>query len=376
MALDRFKIRGGRKHFPAAPSREFSTVGRSNPPHRPHDSAVQGQDDPRVAYKFLADARGCLSREYSVTFEQVDGKEPPPYRNISFPRRRRLNTPGFGSASRPELDLSYTRFTSPPRMVFLRDRSLKFLSRYWKQNYNLANSSRKIVVIWAEGLAAYELCHLAVWLRPGPELHLNAINAAVQGAFIENCRPRPAAGRPRWHPSSRWPVVFRVHPARLAVPRPTRLLHGERPCRLQSKLAFPANGRTFPLSMQPSHGPHRRFGLGTARKKRLRRTLEIRVKNVVPGLLDQPKLSTRNRCRRCGPPPIRSRIFADIPAREKRSSALVAQLNEYLTAMVEAFFALAARSTIHRRRRHCGLGNTGATASGPTRPCGAGGPLR
>ena len=89
------------------------------------------------------------------------------------------------------LDEQFFRYTAPPRQGFP-PRSLFeiFVPDYWTQNYQSGDFFRgKIVVIGAEGNWQHDEHSTPLGVMPGPEIHLNAMNAAVQGAFIRELSP-------------------------------------------------------------------------------------------------------------------------------------------------------------------------------------------
>ena len=85
------------------------------------------------------------------------------------------------------------RFAAPPREGFAPDRSSKSSCDYWKQNYQSGEFFRgKIVVIGAEGNWQHDEHPTPLGVMPGPEIQLNAMNAALHDSFIRELSP--AAG--------------------------------------------------------------------------------------------------------------------------------------------------------------------------------------
>jgi adenylate cyclase len=350
-ALDRYKNRvviGS--NFLRSPSRESSTAGSIYT--RPADSLIpqkEGQDD-RVAYtNFWPDEDEIVRRaQYFVTFEQVDGKPPRPdsERFLSLAAAG-LSKAGLAATVPAGLEEHLFRFAAPPRLGFP-PRSIFeiFVPAYWKQNYRSGEFFRgKIVVVGAEGNWQHDELSTPFGLMPGPEIHLNSMNAALEGAFLHELTPGLAA-------------MLTALAGLIAI---TLSLVIRAPwLRLIAVVAFNAAGLALALFIfnrasvyLPLVAPLSELNftvlLGLisdltwerVEKNRVRRTLEKYVsKNVVRELLDQPKLFAQSLGGVIKPATI---LFSDIRGYSSVTArsdpqALVMQLNEYLTAMVECVF--------------------------------------
>jgi adenylate cyclase len=239
------------------------------------------------------------------------------------------------------------RFVAPPREGFA-PRSIFeiFVPDYWKRNYQSGEFFRgKIVVIGAEGNWQHDDHPTPLGLMPGPEIHLNAMNAAIHGAFIREFSP---AAR----------LALAIFAGLLAVALSLcirspwlRIITLAAIDGLSLWLALVVYNRAslFVPLVAPFAGLNITVLLGLIsdltreriEKNRVRRTLERYVsKNVVRQLLDQPKLYAQSLGGVLKPATI---LFSDIRGysvvtARSDPQALVAQLNEYLTAMVECVF--------------------------------------
>ena len=351
LALDRYNDRvviGS--NFLSAPSRESSTTGTIYT--RPAHTLVpqtEGTDD-RVAFtNFWPDEDEVVRRaRYSMTFEEAEGKKgrPGSERFLSLSAAA-LRKGGFADAVPSDSDGRLFRFAAGPREGF-GPRSIFeiFVPDYWKHNYQSGEFFRgKIVVIGAEGNWQHDEHPTPLGTMPGPEIHLNAMNAALHGAFIRELSPAAKlaltaiAGllgvavslylRSPWlrlltlaaiDGLGLWLALLAFNQASLFVPMVAPL----------AALNFTALlGLIADLTWE------------RIEKNRVRRTLEKYVsKNVVRELLDQPRLYAQSLGGVLKPATI---LFSDIRgysfvAARSDPQALVAQLNEYLTAMVECVF--------------------------------------
>jgi adenylate cyclase len=337
-------------NFLSAPSRESSTAGTIYT--RPADSLVPQSDAPddRVAFtNFWPDNDEVVRRaRYSMTFEEADGnvRRPGSEPFLSLSAAALLKA-GFPEAARPEPNGRLLRFAAPPRAGFP-PRSLFeiFVPDYWKQNYQSGGFFRgKIVVIGAEGNWQHDEHPTPLGVMPGPEIHLNAMNAALHGAFIRELSP---AAR----------LTFVMFGALLAVALSLSIRSPW--LRIATLAAIDGFGLWLALVVYnraslfiPLIAPFAGlnftvlsgliFDLTWERieKNRVRRTLEKYVsRNVVRQLLDQPNLYAQSLGGVLKPATI---LFSDIRGysfvtARSDPQALVAQLNEYLTAMVGCVF--------------------------------------
>jgi adenylate cyclase len=177
-------------NFVSAASRDFTTLSATH--SRPPDSLVLQTTplDPRVAYtNFWPDEDDVVRHaQFRTTFEQVQGVMPGSHAEqyLSLGARGLVKA-GFADRVPSGFDAKIFRYTAPPRAGF-RPYSLFeiFVPEYWKRNYKSGEFFRdKIIVVGAEGNWAQDEHATPFGSMPGPELHLNAINAALHGEFIE-----------------------------------------------------------------------------------------------------------------------------------------------------------------------------------------------
>lgn len=319
---------------------------------RPPDSLIPqtAPMDDRVAYtNFWLDEDDVVRHaRYRVTFEQVQGIPPHPASEhfLSLTARGLLKA-GYADRVPAGTEAHTFRYTAPPREGF-RPHSLFeiFVPEYWDRNYQAGEFFRdKIVLIGAEGNWQHDEHPTPLGSMPGPELHLNAMNAAIHGAFIREASPRIrtlvtigaallAIGlsvclRSPWvrlialvaiDCLDVWLTVLAFDRLSLYVPCLPFLLQ--------------LNG-TVLLGLVCD------FTLERCEKTRVRRALEKYVSsNVVRELLDNPKQFQQSLGGVVKPVTI---LFSDIRGYSSVSArtdpqALVGQLNEYLSAMVECVF--------------------------------------
>ena len=351
LALDRFKDRvviGS--NFVSASSRGFSTSGASHT--RPPESLVPqtAPMDDRVAYtNFWPDEDDAVRRaQYRVTFEEVQGiNARPDSEEFLSIAARGLTKAGYGSVIPSGVRSHLFRFTAPPRQGFAPHSIFEiFVPDYWRQNYRSGEFFRgKIVLIGAEGNWQHDEHPTPFGAMPGPEIHLNAMNAALHGAFIRELSPVAGFGLTALASliAIGLSLLLRSPWLRLAA-----LFLVD--CALASLALFAFNRASvflpmiapfLALNLTVLAGLIADLAWERVEKNRLRRTLEKYVsKNVVRELLDQPKLYAQSLGGVVRPATI---LFSDIRGYSSVSAksdpqALVAQLNEYLTAMVECVF--------------------------------------
>lgn len=253
---------------------------------------------------------------------------------------------GFPVPSADDRHPRHMRFAGPPRTFPPLPLYEIFVPRYWRANYASGRFFEgKIVVVGAYGNWQQDEHATAFGIMPGPEIHLNAINGILTRDFINDL---PA-----------WPRRSLVYAAAglallLAVwiGRPfARLtaLGGLAVCWVMLAFWLFNEGGLLVPTLAPV-GMLLFGGFTTVvgdfvverqERARVRRTLERYVsKNVVSELLDHPEsfhsaLGGANRKVTILFTDIRN--FTAFSARTS-SQQLVAQLNEYFTAMVECVF--------------------------------------
>lgn len=351
LALEKYKdhvVIGS--NFLSAPSRGSSTNGTILT--RPTDSLVLQTDasDDRVGFtNFWPDDDEVVRRaRYSLAFEEADGELPRENseRFLSLSAAALIKA-GFPNSLPSDSRGRLLRFAASPREGFAPRSILEiFVPRYWQHNYQAGEFFRgKIVVIGAEGNWQHDEHPTPLGVMPGPEIHLNAMNAALQGAFIRELSPAAALGvtalagllaivlslslRSPW---LRILTLTAVDGLGLWV----ALLVFNR-----ASLFLPMVAPLAELNLTVLLGLISDLTRERLEKNRVRRTLEKYVsKNVVRELLDQPKLYAQSLGGVVKPATI---LFSDIRGysavtAKSDPQALVTQLNEYLTAMVECVF--------------------------------------
>ena len=260
---------------------------------------------------------------------------------------RAVERANLGHLILPDREPHRLRFCGPsgtfaPRSIFM-----IFAPRYWRQNFGSGEFFRdKIVVIGAHGNWQQDEHLTPLGMMPGPELHLNAINSLLHPDFIRELSPLANAA-----------IVIAFALVPLLLHRYLRKPYARFIALLFTEVAW--LGAVFWLYdsaslFLPSFAPLIAFNLNgisglfldivleRREKKQLRRTLERYVsRNVVKELLDAPDQFMRATVGEMRPVTV---LFSDIRnftrfANRLDSQALVAQLNEYFSAMVECVFA-------------------------------------
>ena len=239
------------------------------------------------------------------------------------------------------------RFTAPPREGFP-PRSIFeiFVPDYWNHNYGSGEFFRgKIVVVGGEGNWQHDEHATPLGSMPGPEIHLNAINAALHGEFIREVSPALAAALIALAGAIAIALTLSVRSpwARLVALAIIDGLAAWVALLLfnHASIYVPLVAPMIELNLTVLLGLISDLGWERIEKNRVRRTLEKYVsKNVVRELLDQPKAYAQSLGGVVRPVSI---LFSDIRGYSVVSArtdpqALVGQLNEYLTAMVECVF--------------------------------------
>jgi adenylate cyclase len=306
--------------------------------------------DERVGYtNFWPDEDNVVRRaQYRATFEFVrdapatSGSE----RFLSLAARV-LTKAGFAADVPADLNAHLFRFTGAPGSGFpARSVFEIFVPDYWKHNYQSGEFFRdKIVLIGAEGNWQHDEHQTPLGFMAGPELHLNAMNAALHHEFVSEMSPRAV-------------FIFTALAAIMAVTlsllirspwlRFVALLgicSGAVSLALiifnRGSLFVPMLAPMAELNLTVVFGLVSDFTAERREKTRLRHTLERYVsRDVVREMLDRPKIFAESVDGAIKPATI---LFSDLRgfssfAAQSEPKALVAQLNEYFGAMVECVF--------------------------------------
>ena len=254
---------------------------------------------------------------------------------------------GLTEAVPQDLDPHVFRFTAGPRQGFPPHSLFEiFLPTFWEQNYQSGEFFRdKIVIVGAEGSWQHDEHPTPFGEMPGPELHLNAINAAIHHEFIRELPP--LANLIGICLAAFVAVMAALHCRNLWVRLILVLLVGHGSI-LSSLLCFNRASLYLPMVAPLAvfcgttlFGLICDFATERIERLRVRRVLERYVsRDVVHELVDNPNVYRDALGGVIKPVSI---LFSDIRAYSAvtaRSSpeTLVAQLNEYFSAMVECVF--------------------------------------
>lgn len=318
--------------------------------------ALQGGMDPRIGFvNFWPDIDGVVRRaHYRRTVEDVSGHESSEESTelLSFAARILAKT-GRADLIPPGRSASMFRFAAAPDQSGFLPRSVFeiLVDRFWASPpYNGgAFFKDKIVVIGPEGNWSKDVLSTPFGPMPGPEVHLNALNAALQGEFpVETSRTVNlilifAAGAAAWLLSAlidRPVLRFFVYLGMLlafygAVQLAYNLLlgGGRWAVLLSPAVALTSSAGVWLVWEQV---------LQRLEKRRTRKMLERYVsKNVVSEILDNPAsfMNTLGGVRR----PV-AIMFTDLRGftamtEQAESQQLVLQLNEYFSEMVKCVFS-------------------------------------
>ena len=318
---------------------------------RPADNLIPHtvpMDDRVADVNFFPDEDDVVRRaHFRLTFLQVNGNEAEDTEEFLSLAGRVLQKAGLPERVPPGRGEHIFRYTAPPRRGF-RPRSVFeiFLPRYWEQNFGSGEFFRdKIVVIGAEGNWQQDEHATPFGSMPGPEVHLNAINAALHGEFIREVTPGGLWLIVLGAPLLAMGISITIHSPWLRL---TVLLAVNAGLLWAVLLAY--NHLAIYLPTLPALGPLNAivllslvgdFAWERIEKTRVRRTLEKYVSsNVVQELLGSSKQFEASLGGVIKPAAI---LFSDIRgystvATRTDPQALVSQLNEYLSAMVECVF--------------------------------------
>ena len=312
----------------------------------PHSSPI----DDRVGFtNFWADQDGIVRRaQYRVTFDLIRGtnSRAGSERFLSLAAGA-LSKAGFSRSIPNDLDSHLFRFTAPPRHGFPPHSLFEiFVPKLWRQNYQGGEFFKnKIVIVGAEGSWQHDEHPTPLGEMPGPELHLNAINAAIYHEFIGELSPLAniAAIFVAAVVATVATLLFRSLWVRLmlivvmgVVAVLTSLF-----CFNWLSLYLPVFGPVNVFGGATLFGLICDFATERIERMRVRRVLERYVsRDVVHELVDHPDVYRDSLGGVTKPVSI---LFSDIRAYSSvtaRSSpeTLVAQLNEYFSAMVECVF--------------------------------------
>ncbi|MEP6822229.1 MAG: adenylate/guanylate cyclase domain-containing protein [Chthoniobacterales bacterium] len=319
---------------------------------RPADSLVPEAKpiDSRVGYtNFWPDEDEVVrSAQFRVAGAQVDDRLVLPDEEIFLSLSAAgLKKAGLNDRIPAGLGSHRIRYTAPPRKGFP-PRSLFeiFAPRYWTGNYQSGEFFRgKIVLVGAEGNWQHDDLPTPFGSMPGPELHLNAMNAAIHGEFVDEM----SHGTVMWVTTgagvlgilltlgirSPWLRLLALIGAAVVYVWAALLAFNH------LSLYIPFLPGLLELNVTVLLGLVCDFTWERFEKTRVRRTLERYVSsNVVQELLDNPRLFQQALGGVMKPVAV---LFTDLRGFSSFSARtdpqkLVGQLNEYLGAMVGCVF--------------------------------------
>ena len=260
---------------------------------------------------------------------------------------RALERAGLGNLIPSDRALHRFRFAGPPGTFTPRSIAMFFAPRYWRQNFASGEFFRdKIVVVGAHGNWQQDEHPTPLGMMPGPELHLNAINSLLHPDFIRETPPAANVAIV---------AAFALIPSLLRrfLPKPyarfIALLLGGVAWLVavfaiynSAGLFLPAVAPLIAFNLNGISSLFLDIAIERREKKQLRTTLERYVsRNVVNEILDDRDRYARVTGGELRPVTV---LFSDIRnftrfAASVDSRALVAQLNEYFSAMVDCVFA-------------------------------------
>ncbi len=300
--------------------------------------------DPRIGFdNFWPDLDGLIRHSHyrwAITHGVWQGEE-----EFSLAARA-LHEAGLGAVVPPTREGMRLRFAGPTGTFAPRSIHEIFVPAYWQRNYaNGAFFRDKIVIIGAAGNWQQDEHLTPRGMMPGPEIHLNAVNAALSGAFLHGLPPLGEAAivialavtallMRRWIPKPHIRFLAQLG-GTVAWGALALLLYDH------AHLVVPSVGPLLAFTLAGLIGLAFDIVLERIEKAQLRRTLERYVsRNVVEELVDNP-----DRFHRALGGEMRdvTILFSDIrgftqKSHDMNSTDLVAQLNEYFSAMVECVF--------------------------------------
>ena len=285
---------------------------------------------------------------YQATVDQLQGGAPPGAEvtapaSLAFRAATKLETVHLSQPFEPHL----FRYTGPPGTYTAIPVYQVVVPEYWQRNFgNGAAVSDKVVLVGSYGNFLHDEHMTPFGLMPGPEIHLNMINALLHRAFLYEL--------PAWTGyllmavavATAWLLTVLIKKTWLRAAAFVLLGAGYL---VAVKLAYD-HADTIVLAIPPVLA----FGVAglvsfvydftheTLEKLRIRRTLEAYVsRDVVREVLDNPEtyLSKLGGQRQQVALIVTDLRGFTTMSEEMDSTQLVAQLNEYLSLMVDDIFS-------------------------------------
>jgi len=288
------------------------------------------------------------SAQYQATLELLEGGLPPQEEkpaacSLALRAATKLGQVHLSEPFRPRL----IRYTGPPGTYPPVPLYQVFAPAYWRGNFHDGEVLRdKVILVGPAGTIAHDEHQTPFGMMPGPEVHLNVINALLHGAFLRELPPWTGDLLIALAVVAAWLLTILLKKTWL---RGVAFFLLSVAYLFSVKLAYD-HGNTVVLGIPPFLA----FGVAglvsfvydftheTLEKLRIRRTLEAYVsKDVVREVLDNPQsyLSKLG-----GQRENVALIVTDLRgfttmSEEMDSHQLVAQLNEYLSLMVDDIFS-------------------------------------
>jgi len=195
-ALDRVKsqvVIGSNFVSPDNVARSFKMPSSYAPPAETLIPRTGTLDD-RVGFTnfFTGENRFVRDAQYQVAFRE-GGNPTQTYFSLSA---RAVSKAGHSELVPNNLAEHSLRFTGAPRVGFRPHSVFEiFVPEYWEHNYRSGESLRnKIVIVGAEGKWQKDELATPFGPMPGAEVHLNALNALLQGEFLKEVPPLASTG--------------------------------------------------------------------------------------------------------------------------------------------------------------------------------------
>jgi len=306
---------------------------------------------PAIGYvNFWPGQNGVVrSAQYQATLEQLQAGAPPPANLDIAPSAFALRV--ASKVADPKLRNPFEphlfRYTGPPGTFTAIPAYQVFVPLYWQRNFGGGAALRdKIVLVGPAGNWAHDEHATPFGQMPGPELQLNSINALLHHAFLRELPSWTQYALIAFGAIASWLLTVFV---RKTWVRLGAFIAVGAAYLLAIKFAYD-NANTVVLAIPPALA-FAFSGLGsfvydytheTLEKLRIRRTLESYVsRDVVREVLDNPASYLRSLGGKRTNVAI---IVTDLRgfttmSEQMESSQLVAQLNEYLSLMVEDIFS-------------------------------------
>ena len=307
--------------------------------------------DSRVGFaNFWPDDDEVVRRvQYHITFNEIrdtPGSESGSEKFSSLSAVGLIKS-GFVPNVPQDIDSHVFRFTAGPRQGFPPHSLFEiFLPTFWQQNYQSGEFFRdKIVMVGAEGSWQHDEHPTPFGEMPGPELQLNAINAAIHNEFIKELPPLANLAGICF--AAFIGVILALFCRNVWLRSVLIILIGHGAilsslfCFNRASLYLPIVAPLTVFGVTTVFGLICDFAKERVERMRVRRVLERYVsRDVVHELVDHPDVYRDALGGVTKPVAI---LFSDIRSYSTvtaRSSpeTLVAQLNEYFSAMVECVF--------------------------------------